>query len=233
MSLTSAPAGASPAPDSGTVVLLHGLAANSWWMTLLATRLRQQGYRALNWGYPSVRCSLQELIPKLAERFQRLQEKLPADRPLHIVGHSMGSILSRGILSQIELPALRRLVMLSPPNAGSHVATRIGARLRWLTPLFEELADHDASLVNRLPRAFTSEVQVGVIAAAWDYVVRESSTHLEGETDHIVLPSRHSGLVLRRPAAEQIVHFLKHGRFHREPCACCVPQALEIAGGRV
>jgi pimeloyl-ACP methyl ester carboxylesterase len=221
----------SPVPRSveasgpkGTVVLLHGLAANSWLMKLLARRLQSQGYDVTNWGYWSIG-SLAKVIDTFTSRFAEIQAGRDPQRPLHIVAHSMGAIITRAVLSRVELPSLRRVVMLSPPNGGSFVASMVGPYLRWLAPMVDELADREDSFVNTLPRELPASVDVGVIAAEWDYVLHEVSTHLDCECDHIVLPSRHSGLVLRRTVADQIQHFLEYGCFHREDCGECA-QAL-------
>lgn len=217
-------------PDRGTVVLLHGLAANSWLMTLLSRRLQQQGFTVENWGYWSFWQSLETLIPEFEERFQTVQQRLNDEQaPLHVVGHSMGSIIARCVASQAELPSLRRLVMLSPPNGGSHFATTVGPHLKWLTSLVDELSDRPDSLVNRLPVPQKPDLQVGVIAAERDRVVREEATHLMGETDHICLPSGHSTLVLRNNVADQVLHFLEYGAFHREACTCCGETAVAEA----
>ena len=200
----------------GVVVLLHGLAANSWLMALLAYRLQLQGYHVINWGYWSFWQSLDHLVPHFKERFHALARELPPETPLQIVAHSMGAIITRAALESLDLPMLKRVVLLSPPNRGSHVATRLGPYLRWLSPLVEELADHSDSYVNRTKHHFRSGIQVGVIAAKWDYVLSEETTHLEEEVDHITLPSRHSGLVLRRRVADQILYFLEQGTFRHE-----------------
>jgi len=210
------PPGKSKLPEKGVVVLLHGLGVNSWLMSLLAHRLHLHGYRTMNWGYWSLWQSLENLIPEFQRRFRDLQRNLPPNTPVQIVAHSMGSIITRAALMDIEFPALKRVVMLSPPNRGSHVATWVGPYLRWLTPLIDELADRDGSYVNRIQQSMPPHVQVGVIAAEWDYVLHEMTTHLDGEKDHIILPSRHSGLVLRRRVADQIIHFLDYGEFLRE-----------------
>lgn len=203
----------------GVVVLLHGLGASSWLMSLLAHRLHGQGYRVVNWGYWSFWQSLENLIPEFADRFTTLSQSLPAETPLQVVAHSMGSIITRAALENVDLPTLQRVVLLSPPNRGSHVATWVGPYLKWLSPLVDELADRSDSYVNRISQSFRPDVKVGVIAAEWDYVLHEYSTHLEGESDHITMPSRHSGLVLRRKVAEQILHFLEQGAFQRETAA--------------
>lgn len=203
----------------GRVVLLHGLGCNRMFTALLAWRLAARGYGVEHWGYGSVRQSLPRLVDRFSSRFETLQRGLPEGMPLHIVGHSLGSIIVRAALARAEYPRLRRFVMLSPPNCGSHVASLVGQRLKWLTDLVDELADREDSLVNGLPQQLGAEV--GVIAAEWDYVVRVASTHIPGEADHIVMPSRHTGLLFRRPVAEQIMHFLEHGRFHRPACPFC------------
>ncbi len=211
----------------GTVVLLHGLGVGTWLLTLLAQRLRAEGYHVENWGYYSLWQSLETLIPEFEERLETLEKQLPPDMPLHIVCHSMGAIITRAALNRRSIPNLRRVVMLSPPHRGSHVATLVGPYLKWLTNLIDELADREDSYVNRLPRELPDHLQVGVIAAEWDYVLSDMTTHLECEVDHITVPSRHSGLVLRRTAANQIIHFLEYGRFHREPCEFCQVEAAQ------
>ncbi|HWL09249.1 MAG TPA: alpha/beta fold hydrolase [Planctomicrobium sp.] len=203
-------------PESrGTVVLLHGLGVGSWLLSLLAQRLRSEGYHTENWGYYSLWQSLENLIPDFESRFDELQKRLPPETPLYIVCHSMGAIITRAVLSKRTIPHLRRVVMLSPPHRGSHFATLVGPYLKWITNLVDELSDREDSLVNQLPCDLPPGLQVGIIAAEWDYVLTDLTTHLECEVDHITVPSRHSGLVLRRSAAKQILHFLEHGRFLR------------------
>ncbi len=211
-----------PPSAKGTVVLLHGLGASSWLLALLARRLRQQGYRVENWGYYSVRQSLELLIPQFQSRFEVLHKSIGnSEGGLYIVAHSLGSIITRAVLAEVEMPRLQRVVMLSPPNRGSHFATKVGPYLKWWTPLVDELSDREDSFVNRLQGKMPANLELGIIAAEWDYVLTEMTTHLECEVDHITVPSRHTGLVLRQSAAQQILHFLEHGRFHHSPCLIC------------
>ena len=49
-----------------------------------------------------------------------------------------------------------------------------------------------------------------------DGTVAVAETHLEGQKDHIVLPTSHKGLVFTREPADQIAAFLKRGEFLRE-----------------
>ena len=57
---------------------------------------------------------------------------------------------------------------------------------------------------------------VGVPIAAGVLYRAVAETHLEGQRDHIVLPTSHKGLVLTRKPADQIAAFLKRGEFLRE-----------------
>lgn len=195
------------------VVLLHGLGANSWAMWLLARRLRKAGYCIENWGYRSVGQSLDTLVARFSGRLQQYHDEIGEEMPLHVVGHSMGAVIFRGAMARGEFPRLHRAVLLSPPNRGSHVATRIGHRLRWLSPAIADLADHPESYVNSLPLQMQGEV--GVIAAAPDFVVAAESTHLPDQRDHITMPGPHGALVFRRDVSMQVQHFLQHGAFFR------------------
>lgn len=197
----------------GQVVLVHGLAANSWLMWPLARRLQQRGFITHLWGYWSVGQSLPVLIEQFQRQLIRVHETRPNDQPLHVIGHSLGSILARAVLAEQELPEVKRLVMVCPPNRGSHVARLVGPYLRWLSPLVEDLSDDAGSPVNRLPTRISAEV--GVIAAQSDRVVPESHTHLASEVDHIVLPGMHGDLIFRHRVADQIESFLVHGKFRR------------------
>lgn len=209
-----------PQRDRGLVILMHGLAANSWFTVLLARRLRCRGYEVQTWGYWSFGNSLSTLTPRFRDRLARVQASLPPGRPLHLVGHSLGVILLRAAICELELPSLQRMVWLSPPHHGSGAARLAAPFLGWLTPLLRELSDAEESAVRKLSCSVPSHVEIGTIAAEWDAVVAEESTRLGGECDYLIMPSRHSGLLFRWPVAEQILHFLEHGRFARNVESC-------------
>ncbi len=192
------------------VALVHGFLANNSVMWLLARRLRQRGYRTRVWGYWNHRCSL--LVH--ADRFAKELESLDADpllERIHLVGHSMGGIIGQAALDRYRPEKLGRLVMLGSPSRGSFVATRMaGVFGRFLKPVAELTTESD-SLVNRLP--VPTGVEIGAIAAKYDALVSEESTHPEAPHEHIVLPTWHTGLVLRNDTADLVAGFLATGRF--------------------
>lgn len=192
------------------VVLLHGLGASAILMRPLERRLAERGYRVVNWAYPSLRHTIERHGRKLHEELERLLADASIDR-LHLVAHSMGSIVARYALSLGRPGKLGRVVMLAPPSTGARMATLFGPALRWCVGTIDQLAARPDSFVNRLPPL--EGVEVGVIAAGVDLLVGRHHTHLAGQRDHITLAGSHSFMIFQRRVAEQVVHFLAHGRF--------------------
>ena len=192
------------------VVLVHGLAANSLVMAPLARTLGGFYGQVVNWGYSSLWSPIERHGQRLAALLKGLEERVER---VHLVTHSMGGIIARLALAEFQPQRLGRFVMVAPPNRGSHVASQLAPWLGRICPPLVQLADCADSLVCRLPLPQVQEL--GVIAAATDFLVREPSTRLGCETDHITLPGLHSSLLWRRETAEQVQHFLEHGRFRR------------------
>jgi len=226
---TTAPRG-NATPTRATVVVLHGVANRRWLTARLARRIAADGYAVHNLDYPSRTMALAELGDRwLPEQLAVLNA---AQAPqLHFVTHSMGALLVRRFLAARRPANLGRIVMIAPPNHGSAVADRLRQRrfFRWL--IGRNLAvlgtGPDAFWRSLPPRA---DFELGVIAGSralsplgrcWldaphDGTVAVASTHLEGQIDHLVLPANHTGILLRRDTAEQVVAFLRSGRFGRE-----------------
>ena len=192
------------------VALVHGFMANKYILTVLSRRLQAHGYSTTAWGYWNMGCSL--LVH--AERFARELELLdgePRIDTLHVVGHSMGCIISRVALDRYRPRKMGRFVMLAPPNRGSFVATATARTLgRFLTPV-AELSTADNSLVNSLPTP--QGIDIGVIAAKHDALVAEESTRPDAPHTHITLPTWHTGLLFSRETADLVAGFLATGEF--------------------
>ena len=196
------------------VVLLHGLVSHRLGMSPLATRLEDRGYRTENWGY----FSFFDSIPKHAERLQPLLRELESDDSvdrIHFVTHSMGGIIVRAALVTFESDKLGRFVMLAPPNRGSHVA-RILSRITGPTwPSLRQLSDAEDSFVNQLP--FPPGLEVGVIAAAPDHVVRIESTKMPSVVAHATVKGPHRVIPFRDVTQDMVLQFLESARFTNVP----------------
>jgi pimeloyl-ACP methyl ester carboxylesterase len=196
------------------VVLVHGLGAHRMVMAPLVRHLRGRFGRVWNWGYSSLWSRIEQHGERLARALVRLDED-PTVAGFHLVTHSMGGIVARLALAE-RIPAkLGKIVMLAPPNRGSHMARKFAPWLGRICPPLVQLSDERDSYVVSLPPP--QGVPIGVIAATSDLLVAEAATHLPTERDHVVLPGMHTTLVWRRETAMHVVHFLEHGHFPRQP----------------
>jgi triacylglycerol lipase len=210
-----APAGArlsAPLLGSGErelVVLLHGMGRTAFSMAPMKEALEAAGFDVLNLGYSSYCCGIAELGEQLTRQIAAARG---AHRRVHFVGHSLGGILARWILSQPSPPAgAGRLVMLAPPNQGSQSADFYSPVAGWLLEPMVELRTDSTSTVRRLPAVMG--VQVGVIAAKDDGKVQLAETHVAGETAHVVVEGNHTFIMRRDDVHRLTIEFLRDGRF--------------------
>lgn len=181
-------------------------------MAPLATRLRQAGFAPLSWGYPSLR----QDIPAHALRLRQFLDALLADdlcERLHVVAHSMGALVLRQALLEAPLARLQRIVLLCPPNRGSHVASQLSGSWGRICRTLTQLSDRPDGFAARLPQTLCQHYEVGIITAALDFVVRRESASLPGAVHELVVPGWHSSVLFRPDAARAVCSFLSHGRF--------------------
>lgn len=190
------------------VIVLHGLLATARSMSVLAKRLRAQGFQTHLWEYASLQADIATHATFLA---QFINELAPQVAKLHIVAHSMGCIVTRAALEQVDTTQLSRVVFLAPPNHGSPVA-------RWCEPLAgaqlapaRELADSRQSFVNGLSPNCLCET--GILAARFDWLVPKTSAPLLQVQDFKTLNHTHNSLLFSRRVSRQVGHFLRYGFF--------------------
>ncbi len=208
---TESPSRKSSPPVRDLVVLTHGLASTKWLLVPLASRLRRRGFDTHLHGYFTLRGSNRDLGAQFSRRLHALADRHPG-RTIHVVAHSMGSIVTRCALQSGVPENLDRIVMIGPPNRGSHVARKLTPVYGWFTTTLVELSDLPDSFVNRLPRT-VGEREVGIVAAGRDNVVRAESTLLDDHADHVTLNSLHTSILWRQQTADHVAQFLRTGRF--------------------
>ncbi len=206
-------------PDSShrLILLVHGFAANRRWMSALERKFARSGYRTSNWGYPSFFQSIETHAVRLSEQLEKFDQNDEIER-FDLVTHSMGCIVVRAALQHIRPKKLGRWVMLAPPNRGSRIATLFSPLVgRWLQPV-AQLRDEPDSYVCQLP--VPPDVEIGIVEATWDWMVRSASTHLDQEQDHLTVSGLHSTILFRKCVADQCLHFLEQGHFEKQcqPC---------------
>ena len=227
--LASGILGGSPAPEgASTVILAHGLGRTPVSMAILASRLEQAGFRVVRFGYPSRTEPIETLVDRLEEAVAECCGNNPG--AVHFVTHSMGGVLVRSYLSERPEPHEGRVVMLSPPNRGSEIVDAFADSdlLRsFLGPAGTRLGTTPDGIASQLPPVRFS---LGIITGSrsmnpvgsWlipgpdDGTVGVDRADVEGSSSFLVLPATHTFIMNRRDVAEEVAHFLRHGRFRRE-----------------
>jgi hypothetical protein len=194
-------------------------------MRILEARLEGAGFRVVPFGYPS----RSESIETLASRLAHEVALCCADRAesVHFVTHSMGGILVWHHLSGLDAPHRGRVVMLSPPGQGTELVDAFAESplLRGLLgPAGASLGTDSASLVGRRRSVdfalgiITGDRSVNPIGS-WiipgpdDGKVGVERARIQGAADFIVVPATHTFIMNRADVAEEVVSFLRRGRF--------------------
>lgn len=211
-----------PAGARAVIVMVHGAIVDGYEMGLLRRRMRQLGYRTRLFQYRSMLRGLDHNVRRL-EKFIR---ETPGDI-VHVVGHSMGGVLTRRVFEETPDPRPGRLIAIGSPLVDCWTGHRFGRVHSRVGPLLigKTVRDHIAApgdLVWRGKRDF------GVIAGTYpfgvgrffktlpkpnDGVVLLKETQLQGISGHVTYRINHFGLLVSRRCAEQVARFLATGAF--------------------
>ena len=211
----------------GSLVLLHGLGRTRWSLWPVAREAARRGYQVHNLGYPSRRARIEELAENVGERVLHVAGNGPVD----VVTHSMGGIVLRAAVAGGSLPqeAVRRVVMLAPPNHGSELADRLRdfRVYRFATgPAGQQIGTNEDSVPRRLPpppfevgiiagRKSANPVFGRVLGAESDGKVTVGSTQLDGMRDRVVVDRAHTFIMWAPDVLAHVFSFLETGQFAR------------------
>lgn len=201
------------------VVLLHGLWMAGWSMRRVARRLRAAGFAPEVFTYPSVRGGPGQAIPRLAACLRR--------SPAHVVAHSLGGLVTLATLQREPALPVGRVACLGSPLRGSAAASGLASHA-W----GEFALGRSTALLREGCGPCAEGVEVGVVAGGMpfglgrlvgsidgdnDGTVAVEETRIAGLADHVTVRASHTGLLLSAHAADQVIAFLRTGRFSREP----------------
>ncbi len=210
------------ADESPRVILVHGLWFGAWALRLLARRLHHAGFTPHCFHYRTTRGSIQDHAGELWECVESFGEPRP-----HFVAHSLGGLVTLRMLTEATGKAGRRVVLLGSPLRGS-VAARKSASLPGGKRLLGAVGEVLQSGVEQLPVGY----DVGMIAGSQaiglglllggtsgpgDGTVAISETRVEGLKEHRILPVTHTGMLVSKDVAREVVCFLKTGSFTAPP----------------
>ncbi|MFG0263540.1 MAG: esterase/lipase family protein, partial [Rhodopirellula sp. JB055] len=210
------------------VVLLHGLMRTDNCMKSLETKLHAEGFdQTIRFGYASTRGSLAESAAALRE----VLEHQSPDAQFAIVGHSMGNIITRHLIGDLQadgdpgnlLPRMRSMVMLGPPNQGAAIARRLaptGVFGLVAGPGAMELGSRWSEVESNLatpPFPFaivagkvSSPIPNPLVNGEGDFVVSLEEAQLEGAQTVHEVPVLHSFLMEEPEVQDWTIEFLQN-----------------------
>lgn len=222
--------------QTNRVILIHGLHHAPFIMRPLAKRLQAAGFDTHQYGYRSMRDGIKTNSARLNSWLEKHHH---LDQPIDLVGHSLGGLIIRDFVNEYPKWQIGRCVTLGTPHLGSVCADYI-----WrLTPAVVGHSYVDAldGTVAPLPKHIT----LGVIAGNRPYgmgqlvlhhhnrkllkadlpplkqqlmhdgTVYVEETKVEAAVDHIVMPVSHTGMLVNKKVANQVIYFLQYGKFKR------------------
>ena len=214
------------APEPDCVVLLHGIGMQGYVMKRVESALTAQGYRVVNVSYPSREMSFEKLAGEYLPAQLREHDVARAPR-LNFVTHSLGSLIVRKFLHDTRPANLGRVVMIGPPNHGSTAADEAGDSTLIRDYMGENLPRLGTGANSIVSTLGPADFEVGVIAGEIplnpvfgnvlegknDGAVTVESAKLEGMRDFIVVPFSHTVMLWRDEVIQQVVVFLRDGKF--------------------
>ena len=198
---------------SQTVVLIHGLGGNRSDMWRLERRLRCAGYQIRKIGYWSIGQRIEPLVERLKELLEEM-ENTSSVEGVHLVGHSMGGIIARGALADQRESKVKSLLMIAPPNQGSHVARQMAPWFGWMVPSLAQLSDAPDSYVNLLDQLVElDDLKLGIIEAEKDRVIARGAVLLNRPHEYCRVRGNHAILTWYLRTVQLAEKFIREGRF--------------------
>jgi hypothetical protein len=209
------------------VMLLHGMGRSRGALSAMHESLAAQGWDVAAVSYPSTRRSIDNHVIQ----FESVLNNLHGYDQVSFVTHSLGGVIVRELLAPERAASdhdngywrehiqAERAVMLAPPNQGSAFAQAVEnwAAYSWI---FGETGL--ALTPQAMATVHVPQIPVLIIAGArgsggafnpWlegpnDGVVRVAETHLQGESEHLVVDNIHTFLMNDPISVDATIRFL-------------------------
>jgi pimeloyl-ACP methyl ester carboxylesterase len=202
-----------------TVVLIHGLWMNGWDMSLLRSRIQDNGYNITQFSYNSLNRTPRENAVLLQQKIQKIDTPI-----IHFVCHSLGGLIVRYLFSDFPEQKPGRVVTLGTPHKPSYAAYRLST-LPFGNLLLGKNIEN--GLLGNAPK-WGGTHELGSIAGSLrfglgvlipnvplpnDGTVSIDETKMEKMKDHKIVNASHFGLLLSSKAAHLCIEFIKNGTF--------------------
>ena len=207
------------------VYIIHGYGGSAGQMSKIYKDLKQEGYEAENYTYPSFKECIDSIGHDLYEKV-----KLENYDSVSFVTHSMGGLIVRSMYKYLDpaihFPFIFRLVMLAPPNKGTEMADFFSKSSfrTFLGPNVVLMRTDSNSYAFKLP---LPTCEVGLIVGIkgskpWfnpfmkddnDGTVTMKEAILGNEKEIIPVKSMHILMPLKKKVILLVTRFMKTGTF--------------------
>jgi len=212
------------------VVILHGIARSSSSMGDIEEYLEGQNYQVKNIDYPSTDYKVEELVDNVHK--QILEAGFEADKRVHFVAYSMGTLITRMLMKQYRPENLGRVVFIAPPSEGSEVADFVKDNILYKEiygAAGQQLVTDENGIHNEIKNGEKIDYELGIIAGDRsidpissavipgkdDGKVALEKTKIKGMKDFVVVNSSHTFIITFDDTMKQIDYFLKNGKFDK------------------
>ena len=198
------------------LVLIHGMGRTPLSMLRLRRRLRRAGHRPILFGYSPTLETLQGATTRLV----KLIDRRVGSGDYALVGHSLGTVIIRTALGQLENRMPAACFFLAPPLLACKAA-RFFSRFRLYRLLMGEMGQllADEAFMRQLPMpAVPTRIYAGVGGprAAWlpfgmdanDGILSVSEATGPFAGDVVEVPSIHTFIMHSKRVAADIASFL-------------------------
>lgn len=203
-------------------ILIHGMGRTPLAMSILAARLWKSGIRPLFFGY-SVTF---ERMEGCVQRLERLIEKRVGKAEYIIIGHSMGTVITRTTVPRLAHKPVA-CFLLTPPTRACKAARHFAPR-RWVKLLGGEMAQllADQNFMESIPPlSVPAKIYAGTAGPrgryspfreeANDSVLMVRETMLRN-VPHETFPVLHTFIMNSKPITQDIVNIARsHSSIHR------------------
>ncbi len=222
------PIPSSYAAKGDSVVLLHGIGRTKNNMAYIEKHLTKHNYNVINIDYPSRKKTLKELTDIIKPAIEK--HNIDKSKKIHFIAHSMGGLVTRSYIKKYHPENLGKVIMLGTPNQGSETADFLKDNLLYKNfygPAGQQLITDQSKL-----KELNGEIDypLGIIAGNYslapissiiipgkdDGRVSIERTKIKGMTDHIVIDTNHTFMVVNKEVQQQALYFIEHGKFLRK-----------------
>jgi esterase/lipase len=195
-----------PRGEGEAVLVLPGYGAGDASTSILRTYLRLLGYRARGWGLGRNRGDVEALLPRVADRVDRISRS--EGGPVALIGWSLGGVLAREAARECPR-AVRQVITLGSPVVGGPKYTAVAEVYRRRGVDLDEI---EARVAERNREPLQSPVTA--IYSRSDGVVawRACIDPYPNDVEHVEVETSHLGLGFSTEVYEIIARHLSSRR---------------------